>query len=279
VSDQGTLIVCGTPIGNLGDVSDRLRETLANADVVFAEDTRRTATLLRHVGATPPVRSLFVGNEAARSDELLALLEQGKTVALVSDAGMPGVSDPGSEVVRMARSGGHVVTVVPGPSAVTAAVTAAGFGGDRFVFEGFLPRKGQERRRRLEVMADEVRPVVLFVSPHRFRLDLADLAEHLGPRRAIFIGRELTKLHEETWVGSIADAMALWADRESKGEFTVVIAPGEPREPSLDEAITIARSLIGEGASASDAARSAARDTGVSRRSIYEVLIADQERS
>lgn len=277
--EQGTLIVCGTPIGNLGDVSDRLRETLGSADVVFAEDTRRTATLLRHVGATPPVRSLFVGNEAARSDEVLTLLEQGKTVALVSDAGMPGVSDPGSDVVRSARAGGHVVTVVPGPSAVTAAAAAAGFGADRFVFEGFLPRKGQERRRRLEVIAAEIRPVVLFVSPHRFQSDLADIAESTGPDRMLFIGRELTKLHEETWVGSIGDAVAVWADREAKGEFTLVIAPAAPTEPSLDEAIATARRLMSEGSSASDAARFAARDTGVARRPIYESLISHQEPS
>ncbi len=279
MSERGVLIVCGTPIGNLGDVSDRLRETLNTADVVFAEDTRRTATLLRHVGATPPVRSLFVGNEAARSEELLTLLEQGMTVALVSDAGMPGVSDPGSDVVRMARAGGHVVTVVPGPSAVTAAVAAAGFGADRFVFEGFLPRKGKERGERLGVIAAENRPVVLFVSPHRFQTDLGDIAEHTGPDRVVFIGRELTKLHEETWVGPIADAIAVWGDREAKGEFTLVIAPGAPEEPSLDGAIAIARRLLNEGSSASDAARSAAHETGVSRRPIYESLIADQDRS
>ncbi len=279
MSEQGTLVVCGTPIGNLGDVSDRLRETLRSADVVFAEDTRRTATLLRHVGATPRVRSLFVGNEATRSDELLSLLDEGLTVALVSDAGMPGVSDPGSDAVRMARAGGHLVTVVPGPSAVTAAVAAAGFGADRFVFEGFLPRKGKERHQRLEMVAADVRPVVLFVSPHRLQSDLADIAERTGPDRMLFIGRELTKLHEETWAGSIGDAIAGWSDREAKGEFTLVIAPGAPIEPSLEEAIVTARRLVSEGSSASDAARAAARDTGVSRRPIYESLVADQERS
>ena len=149
MADGGRLYVCATPIGNLGDVSDRLREVLQTADVVYAEDTRRTATLLRHVGASPSMRSLFVGNEKSRTADLLASLDQGLTVAMVTDAGMPTVSDPGSDVIRLARQAGHLVTVVPGPSAVVAAVALAGFGGDRFVFEGFLPRKGKERSERL----------------------------------------------------------------------------------------------------------------------------------
>ena len=149
MAEGGRLYVCGTPIGNLGDVSDRLREVLQTADVVYAEDTRRTAILLRHVGASPSMRSLFVGNEKSRTADLLASLDQGLAVAMVTDAGMPTVSDPGSDVIRLARQAGHLVTVVPGPSAVVAAVALAGFGGDRFVFEGFLPRKGKERSERL----------------------------------------------------------------------------------------------------------------------------------
>ncbi len=279
LSETGTLLVCGTPIGNLGEVTDRLRDSLRRADVVFAEDTRRTATLLRHVGANPPVRSLFAGNEAVRSGELLAMLGEGKTVALVSDAGMPGIADPGSAAVRMARRAGHEVLVVPGPSAVTTAVTAAGLEGDRFVFEGFLPRRGKERSERLARIASEDRQVVLFVSPHRLRADLADLGDHVGPDREVFIGRELTKLHEETWSGPVADAIAEWSSREARGEYTVVVAPGAGPQPSLSRAVALARELIGEGASPSDAARQVSRELGISRRSVYEVLIGDQERS
>ena len=277
--DGGRLIVCATPIGNLGDVSDRLREVLQTADLVYAEDTRRTATLLRHVGASPTVRSMFVGNEKRRTGELLDSLDQGLTVALVTDAGMPTVSDPGSEVVRLARQAGHLVTVVPGPSAVVASVALAGFGGDRFVFEGFLPRKGKDRSLRLVRIGDEDRPVVVFVSPHRLVADLESIAGATGPDREIVITREMTKVHEEVWSGSVGQAIEEWSDREVKGELTVVLAPGPSEPQSLDSAVAEARVLVESGTSPSEAARRVATATGASRREIYQVLIGDQERS
>ena len=276
MADGGRLYVCGTPIGNLGDVSDRLREVLQTADVVYAEDTRRTATLLRHVGANPSMRSLFVGNEKSRTADLLASLDQGLTVAMVTDAGMPTVSDPGSDVIRLARQAGHLVTVVPGPSAVVAAVALAGFGGDRFVFEGFLPRKGKERSERLRRIGGEDRPVILFVSPHRLVADLESIAAATGPEREIVITREMTKLHEEVWSGPVAQAIEEWSDRDVKGEVTVVIAPGPLEAPSFDAALVEARGLVEGGAAPSEAARRVATETGVSRREIYEVLIGDQ---
>ena len=276
MAEGGRLYVCGTPIGNLGDVSDRLREVLQTADVVYAEDTRRTATLLRHVGARPSMRSLFVGNEKSRTADLLASLDQGLAVAMVTDAGMPTVSDPGSEVIRLARQAGHLVTVVPGPSAVVAAVALAGFGGDRFVFEGFLPRKGTERSERLSRIGGEDRPVILFVSPHRLVADLESIAAATGPEREIVITREMTKLHEEVWSGSVAQAIEEWSDRDVKGEVTVVIAPGPLDAPSFDAALVEARGLVEGGAAPSEAARRVATETGVSRREIYEVLIGDQ---
>ncbi len=276
MAEGGRLYICATPIGNLGDVSDRLREVLRAADVVYAEDTRRTATLLRHVGANPSMRSLFVGNEKSRTADLLASLDQGLTVAMVTDAGMPTVSDPGSDVVRLARQAGHLVTVVPGPSAVVAAVALAGFGGDRFVFEGFLPRKGKERSERLRRIGSEDRPVVLFVSPHRFLGDLEAIEASTGPEREIVITREMTKLHEEVWSGTIGQAMDEWAHRDVKGELTVVLAPGYPETPSLESALSEARDLIEGGASPSEAARQVAAATGVSRREIYQVLIGVQ---
>ena len=279
MAEGGRLLVCATPIGNLGDVSDRLREVLRTADVVYAEDTRRTATLLRHVGARPTVRSMFVGNEKRRTGDLLDSLDQGLTVALVTDAGMPTVSDPGSDVVRLAREAGHLVTVVPGPSAVVASVALAGFGGDRFVFEGFLPRKGKERSMRLGQIGGEDRPVVLFVSPHRLVADLESIAGATGPEREIVITREMTKLHEEVWSGSVGRAIDEWSDRDVKGELTVVVAPGPSQPYSIDSAVAEARDLVERGASPSEAARQAATATGASRREIYQVLIGDQERS
>jgi 16S rRNA (cytidine1402-2'-O)-methyltransferase len=279
MAEGGLLLVCATPIGNLGDVSDRLREALQTADVVYAEDTRRTATLLQHVAAKPIVRSLFVGNESARVVELLVALGEGRTVALVTDAGMPGVSDPGTEAIRRAREAGFAVSVIPGPSAVTTAVALAGFGADRFVFEGFLPRKGKDRALRLASIAGEDRPVVLFISPHRLVADLEAIAALSGPMREVAITRELTKLHEEVWVGAISGAIEEWSTRDPRGEFTVVVAPGPVEKLSIEDAIAEARLLVVGGSSPSEAARRVADSTGVSRRSVYQALIETQDRS
>jgi 16S rRNA (cytidine1402-2'-O)-methyltransferase len=276
---EGSLVLCATPIGNLGDISDRLRETLGSADVVYAEDTRRTATLLRHIGASPPVRSLFVGNEKSRTADVIADLDRGLTVALVSDAGMPTISDPGGGAVAQARARGHRVTAVPGPSAVVAAVALAGFGGDRFVFEGFLPRKGKERSQRLARIAADDRPIVLFVSPHRLLGDLESLAAVTGPDRPVAVTRELTKLHEEVWTGTIGEALEHWADRDVKGELTLVIGPGVVELPSVASALDEARRLVAGGSTPSEAARAVADSTGVPRREIYETLIRGQELS
>jgi 16S rRNA (cytidine1402-2'-O)-methyltransferase len=271
----GRLLVCATPIGNLGDISDRLREALAGADLVFAEDTRRTAKLLSHLSIDVEVVSLFAGNERGRTEQVLAAVGSGKTVVLVSDAGMPTVSDPGASVVSSVREAGYPVSVVPGPSAVTTAVALAGFGADRFVFEGFLPRKGRDRERRLREIGEETRVVVLFASPKRLGADLADLVVACGGSREVAIGRELTKLHEETWVGPLATAADRFAE-PVRGEVTVVLAPVEPKPPESDQAVDRARELMAAGATVSDAARRAAEETGVSRRLVYESLISDQ---
>ena len=279
MSDTALLIICATPIGNLGDVSDRLRETLGSVDVVYAEDTRRTAKLLNHLGVSVRTRSLFVGNEAARTRELLDDLEAGMKVALVSDAGTPAVSDPGSEAVRLARKAGFEVSIVPGPTAVVAAVALSGFGGDRFVFEGFLPRKGSARGARLERLVAEDRPVVLFASPSRLAEDLDDLAGALGGAREIALFREITKLHEETWTGTLTEAGEHWGSVSIKGEITMVIAPAAADTFTLSEAIDEAFTLLEGGSSPSEAARRTARSTGLSRRAIYQALLERQEPS
>lgn len=269
----GRLFLCATPIGNLADASRRLAETLAAADVVYAEDTRRSSKLLAGLGVSADLRSYFVGNERERTAELESDLAAGKDVAVVTDAGTPAVSDPGTAAVGAARRAGAEVIVVPGPSAVTAAVSGSGMVEGRFVFEGFLARRGRERSRQLQRIASDERPTVLFLSPHRVVSDLADLAAECGDDREMCIGRELTKLHEELWWGTLGTALERWNEKTARGEFTAVIAGASPQQASMEEAVALAQRLVQEGASTSWAAREAAAATGVSRREIYEKLI------
>ena len=271
---MSTLYLCATPIGNLGDVSERLAATLREVDVVFAEDTRRTATLLRFVDSDRPIRSYFIGNEAYRAEELAERLSAGENVALVTDAGMPSVADPGVSAVHAAVEVGATVTVIPGPSAVTSALALSGFGGDRFVFEGFLPRKGQERRARAEVIAAETRPVVLFCSPRRVLDDLRLIEELSGSDRLVSVSRELTKQYEEVWRGTIKGAIDLWSERAPRGEFTVVIDGAlTDVDVSLEEAIETARALVDSGLSKSEAAKQVAKSSPFAKNQIYEELI------
>ena len=271
----GSLIICATPIGNLEDASPRLQHTLAAADVVFAEDTRRTGKLLERLGVTAQLRSFFLGNEGERTVEIRARLERGETIALVSDAGMPAVSDPGVAAVRAARSVGATISVVPGPSAVTSAIAVAGLGGDRFVFEGFLPRSGEERRRRIENVVQDERPVVLFSAPSRVTKDLADLATAAGDDRTIVIARELTKMHEEIWAGTLAEAIDHWtSDVEPRGEFTLVVEPRPEAPPDLPAALDEVVERMSGGERLSNAVRDVSEETGVSRRVLYESALA-----
>lgn len=263
-------MVCATPIGNLGDISERLAETLRTADVVYAEDTRRTGVLLAHIGASPEIRSFFVGNEGVRAAEIEQRIAAGEVIAVVTDAGTPALADPGVLAVRAARRAHGTVTVIPGPSAVTAALAVAGIGGDRFAFEGFLPRKGSERSRRLAAMAAEDRPVVWFSSPRRVIADMEDLAEHAGGDRPVCVTRELTKQFEEVWWGTLRGAITKWTENEPRGEFTLVLEPGQPEEVTLEDAVERARGLVAAGSSRSEAARTVAHQTGLARRSIYD---------
>ena len=271
---NGRLVICATPIGNLDDVSPRLQATLASADVVFAEDTRRTGKLLERFGIDAELRSFFVGNEADRSVEMRSRLEQGETIALVSDAGMPAISDPGVAAVRAARSVDAEVSVIPGPSAVTSAVAVSGLGGDRFVFEGFLPRGGDDRKRRIDAIAAEDRPVVLFSAPGRVAADLADLAVVAGSERTIVVAREMTKLHEEIWSGTLDDAIRRWSEVvEPRGEFTLVLESRPIEPPDMPAALVAVEARIADGERLSNAVREVSADTGVSRRVLYEAAL------
>lgn len=277
---SGRLVVCATPIGNLDDASPRLAETLRGASVVFAEDTRRTGKLLERLGVKAEMRSFFQGNEQQRSIEIRTLLEAGETIALVSDAGMPAVSDPGVAAVRAARSVGAVVSVVPGPSAVTSAIAVAGLGGDRFVFEGFLPRSGEDRDRRIATVVDDERPVVLFSAPSRVGKDLDELAAQAGPGRIVVVAREITKLHEEIWTGTLAEAVDHWSvDVEPRGEFTLVLEGKAEEPPDLAAALMLVEGRMAAGERLSNATRDVATETGVSRRALYEEALESRAAS
>jgi 16S rRNA (cytidine1402-2'-O)-methyltransferase len=226
----GRLYVVATPIGNLGDLSARARETLASASLIAAEDTRHTATLLKAFGIATPMISLHDHNEAQRAPELIERLRAGASVALVSDAGTPAISDPGFDLVRACAAAGIEVVAVPGPCALVAALSIAALPTDRFCFEGFLPARGAARRARLSGLSAERRTLVFYESPHRIDETLADCAEHLGSTRAAVLAREITKLHESLYRGSLAELAARTQSDAalSRGEIVLVVAGAAP---------------------------------------------------
>jgi len=223
------------------------------------------------------MKSFFAGNERSRLDLLRSELEAGKSVVLVSDAGMPVISDPGASAVKVAVEAGAEVSVVPGPSAVSTALSVSGFSGDRFVFDGFLPRKGRERAEAINSISVEQRTTVIFASPKRIVDDLADLASVLEADRRLIVARELTKVFEEVWRGSIGEASHYWESAgTTKGEFTVVIEGAQPVEMSIDDASEAVRALIAQGSSTSDAVRAIANTHAVGRRDLYDRVLKDR---
>ena len=271
----GSLVVVATPIGNLADLSERARRVLADADVICCEDTRRTRVLLTAsgIGAAGRLVSLHAHNEASRAQWVAERVESGATVAFVTDAGTPGVSDPGDRLVAAVVSRGLAVTVVPGPSAALAALIVSGLSSDRFCVEGFLPRKGIDRARRLEGLRDEERTSVIFESPARLAATLADLAGSLGDRPAA-VCRELTKRHEEVRRGSLDElAAAYGATPTPKGEVVIVVGGAPTRRVDDDD---VSRAVVAEldaGATIRDTATTVAAALGVSRRRAYEVAL------
>lgn len=270
----GKLILCAGPIGNLGDAPPRLAAALAEADIVYAEDTRRARILLGHLGVRVPLRSYFAGNEADRAPEIRERLVGGAVVALLTDAGTPAIADPGLSAVRAAVAAGAEVTGVPGPSAVTLAISMAGLPAERFVFEGFLPRSGRKRSERIRELAVEKRTAVLFCAPGRVAGDLADLAAELEPERPVVVCRELTKLHEEVWRGTLGGASAHWAERRVKGEVTLVLGGASDPHPDLEAAVVRVLELVDGGEPLSEACRRVAEATGVRRRALYGAVVS-----
>jgi 16S rRNA (cytidine1402-2'-O)-methyltransferase len=271
---MGTLYVIATPIGNLEDVTLRALRVLAEADLVLAEDTRRTRILLDHHGVAARPRSLHAHNEAARSEEALARLAGGARVALVSDAGTPLVSDPGARLVAAAAAAGHDVVPVPGASAVLAALAASGLAGDAFCFAGFLPRKAGARRARLAALRERPEPLVLFESPRRLAATLADLAGALGGERRACVARELTKRHEELVRGSLDELRERFAEG-TRGEVTLVVAGAPPPLGLGGEALDARiRALLDAGESPRAVADALASEAGVPRREVYQRALA-----
>lgn len=277
--DGGRVVLAGAPLGNIGDASARLREVLASADVVAAEDTRRLARLARDLGVTVTGRvvSYFEGNDERRTPELVEALERGATVAVVTDGGMPSVSDPGYRLVRAALEAGFPVTAAPGPSAVTTALALSGLPSDRFVFEGFLPRTGSHRRSRLRELAAEHRTLVFFEAPHRIAGALADLAAAFGELRAAAVCRELTKTYEEVRRGTLAELAQWAADGEPRGEITLVVAgapAGPPLRPSDEELREAVAGREAAGATRRDAIQAVADEFGLKKREVYALVHA-----
>jgi 16S rRNA (cytidine1402-2'-O)-methyltransferase len=271
----GVLYLVGTPIGNLGDLSDRARQTLASVALVAAEDTRRTGRLLRGLDIRKPLVSMFEGNEGERAAELVERLEGGEDVAVVTDGGMPSISDPGYRIVQLSVERGIDVRVIPGPSAAIAALAVSGLPTDRFAFEGFLPRRAGDRGRRLEALRQDPRTVVFFESPRRVHALLEEIVATFGDRR-VAVCRELTKLHEEVLRGGAGDVLDRIGERELKGEVAVVVEGDRDPDP-LDHATLLieVQHLVEEGMRTRDAARAVAERHGASANELYRAAIAE----
>ena len=275
VKGPGRLQVVATPIGNLNDLSTRAHQALAGADVVAAEDTRHTLGLLQAIGVSKPMVSLHAYNEGQRVPELLARLGAGEVIALVSDAGTPLLSDPGYELVSAAANAGFEVNVIPGPSAITAALAVAGLPTSRFCFEGFLPSRSRERRTELARLARETRTLVFFEAPHRIAETLADMVSEFGGERRAVVARELTKTHETIYRGKLSELVLLSTNDANfqRGEITLVVSGAEEVASTVDaQLLKRAIELLAKELPPGKAASIAARLTGASRSEAYALI-------
>ncbi|MDJ0649174.1 MAG: 16S rRNA (cytidine(1402)-2'-O)-methyltransferase [Xenococcaceae cyanobacterium MO_188.B19] len=272
----GKLYLVGTPIGNLEDMTPRGVRILEEVDLIAAEDTRHTGKLLQHFGITTPQISYHEHNKHSRTVELVQKLEAGMNLAVVSDAGMPSISDPGQELVVAAIAAKVEVITIPGVSASLTALTASGMISDRFVFEGFLPTKQSLRQARLESLKHETRTIIFYEAPHRLLKTLQDLSLVMGQERGVVLGRELTKIHEEFWRGNLGNAIALYqGTRQPKGEYTLVLG-GATTESLITSETEIKQELaqlLAQGMTRSQASRHLAKLTSLSRREIYQLAL------
>lgn len=280
--EKGALYVVGTPIGNLGDFSPRARETLAQADFIAAEDTRVTRGLLARFDIHKPLLSYFEHNKLSRGEAILARLREGETCALVSDAGMPAVSDPGETLIAACAKEGIPVYVVPGPTAAISALAVSGLPTGRFTFEGFLSMNKRSRREHLAQVEKEPRTMIFYEAPHKLRRTLGDFERTFGGERRVAVVRELTKIHEEVWRTTLAEAAAHYREHEPRGEYVLVIEgagleTAEETPYTLEEAVELARELVEEGNSASEAAKQAAKRTGQRKAEIYRGLMETEQ--
>ncbi len=279
-SQLGNLYVVGTPIGNLEDITFRAIRILQEVDLIAAEDTRHTGKLLHHFQIATSQISYHQHNQQSRTEELINKLQAGDNIALVSDAGMPGISDPGYLLVKEAIANGISVVPIPGVSASLTALTASGLNTDLFVFVGFLPVKGKARRDRLEEITRETKTIIFYEAPHRLLATLKDLENTLGKERKIVLARELTKVHEEFWRGNIKDAIVFYSkERQPKGEFTLIVdGNNQETEILLDEAQVKVelKQLLEQGMTRSQASRQLAKISPLSRREIYQLFAEDE---
>lgn len=271
---RGTLYVVATPLGNLADLSERARDVLRSVGLIAAEDTRRSRTLLQHAGAAARMVSVHAHAPAARTSQVLSALDAGTSVALLTDAGTPGISDPGAELVRQARAAGATVVVVPGPSAVAAALSVSGMSADRYTFVGFLPRSGAARRRLLTRIAASEWTVVIFEAPQRTAKLLEDLAAVLSAERAAAVARELTKVHEECRTGTLDQLLGYYRQNPPRGEVTVIVAGHEQPAPAPhpNAVRERAHALLAQGLTRKDAAGRLVRELGIPRNDAYRLV-------
>lgn len=274
------LYLVGTPIGNLGDISPRALEVLEKVDFIAAEDTRVSLKLLNHFGIKKPLVSYYQHNLRERGEQIIRRIAAGESCAIITDAGMPCISDPGEDLVDLCHRSGIPMEVVPGPSAVVAALALSGLPTGRFAFEGFLSVKRASRMAHLDQVKNDPRTLIFYEAPHKLRATLADMAEVFGGDRPVSLCRELTKVHEEVVRTTLAGAMALYQDREPKGEFVLVIggaaAAREEERPTLEVAADLVIQLAGCGVSLSEAAKTVAADTGYKKGELYRLALARQ---
>ena len=273
-TSAGRLVLVATPIGNLGDLSPRAVEALRGADVVAAEDTRRSRVLLDHAGASVPMTSYHEHNETTKTDPLLDRVARGEVVAVVTDAGTPGLADPGFRLVRRAVERGLPVEAIPGPAAALQALLLSGLPMDRFAFEGFLPRKSGARRRRLEQVRDDPRTLIFYVSPHRASDDLSAMGDVLGERQCA-VARELTKLHEEVWHGTLGELAQRANSAAVRGEVTVVVAGAPQVEDDLDagDLAELVAERVAAGVDRKAAIAEVAKEVGRPKRDVYQAVL------